>query len=288
MDERLRSSVTRALGSEPLGWRAAGAGYTHNERWVIELADGRSAFIKAAVDEMTAEWLRDEHRIYAGLEAPFLPGLLAWADDDLPILVLEDLSEADWPPPWTAEQVAAVLATLREVAGTAPPRGVEALEDRRGELAGWTEVARNPAPFLGLGLASTEWLEHALPALCAAEEACVLEGDALLHFDVRSDNVCFLEGRALLVDWNWAATGNPVLDVAAWLPSLVVEGGPPPGRILTGEPEAAALVSGYFAARAGLPPIQQAPRVRAVQLEQLRAGLPWVVQELALPLPRYP
>jgi thiamine kinase-like enzyme len=53
----------------------------------------------------------------------------------------------------------------------------------------------------------------------------------LLHFDVRSDNVCFAGDRAVLVDWNWAAIGNPVMDVAARLPSLHAEGGPPPEEI---------------------------------------------------------
>jgi hypothetical protein len=286
VDERLHAAVARLLGVEPRRWRTAGAGYTHNERWVVQLADGRSVFVKAAVDELTAEWLRAEYRVYSRIDDGFLPHLLAWGDDHLPILVLEDLTSAGWPPPWTADRVDAVLGTLSEVAATPPPEGLEALEDRREDLAGWTEVARDSAPFLGLGLASSRWLEDALPILCAAEEACVLDGGALLHFDVRSDNICFLEGRALLVDWNWAARGNPVLDVAAWLPSLAAEGGPRPEEILSGEPEAAALVSGYFAARAGLPPIPPAPRARTVQREQIRAALPWVVRELGLPAPR--
>jgi thiamine kinase-like enzyme len=50
----------------------------------------------------------------------------------------------------------------------------------------------------------------------------------LLHFDVRSDNLCFRDGRALLIDWNLACIGNPVVDVAAWLPSLHAEGVRPP------------------------------------------------------------
>ena len=47
---------------------------------------------------------------------------------------------------------------------------------------------------------------------------------------VRSDNVCFSAGSARIVDWNWAARGNPRLDVAAWLPSFHAEGGPRPKR----------------------------------------------------------
>jgi hypothetical protein len=47
----------------------------------------------------------------------------------------------------------------------------------------------------------------------------------------------------------------------------------------------AALVSGFFAARAGLPVIPQAPRVREVQRVQLAAALPWAARVLDLPPP---
>ena len=264
----------------------AGAGYTHNERRVVDLEDGRSAFVKAAVDEMTAEWLRAEHRVYAALAAEFLPRLLVWEDGDLPVLVLEDLSGAVWPPPWTPDRVDAVQATLREVAETPPPSGLVSLEDWREELAGWREVERDPTALLSLGVCSREWLDGALPVLLAAEDACVLDGETLLHFDVRGDNICIREGRALLVDWNWAVRGNPVLDLAAWLPSLEAEGGPPPETLLPGEPGAAAFISGFFAARAGLPRIPTVPHVREVQLAQLRAALPWAARAAGLPKPK--
>jgi aminoglycoside phosphotransferase (APT) family kinase protein len=270
----------------PTAWRAAGAGYTHNERWVVELEDGRSAFVKAAVDEMTAEWLRAEQRVYAAITAEFLPRLLGWEDGELPVLLLEDLSGAEWPPPWTRQRVGAVRATLREVAETPPPPGLPSLEEQREELAGWREVERDPAALLALGVCSREWLDEALPALLAAEDACVLEGEALLHLDVRSDNICFREGRALLVDWSWAVRGNPVFDLAAWLPSLEAEGGSPPEALLPEAPEAAAFMSGFFAARAGLPRIPTAPHVREIQLAQLRTALPWAARALGLAEPR--
>ena len=45
---------------------------------------------------------------------------------------------------------------------------------------------------------------------------------------MRSDNICFRDGGAIFVDWNWATFGNPLLDLAGWLPSLACEGGPKP------------------------------------------------------------
>lgn len=286
MDESLRTRVIRAVGAQPVDWRPAAGGYTHNERWIVRFADGTAAFVKSAVDAMTAEWLRAEHLVYSSLEgAPFLPRLYGWDDDEHPALVLEDLSEVFWPPPWSNERVESVRATLNEVAATSPPPELPSLEDERERLAGWKVVARDPEPFLALGLCTRAWLAMALPALEAAEEACILAGDSLVHLDVRSDNICFRGERALLVDWNLAVAGNAVMDVAAWLPSLRVEGGPAPEEILPNAPNPAALVSGFFAARAGLPPPPKAPLVRALQLAQLRVALSWAAAELRLPPP---
>jgi aminoglycoside phosphotransferase (APT) family kinase protein len=139
-----------------------------------------------------------------------------------------------------------VVAALQQVASAPPPHELHSLEEQRDELAGWTKVEKQPEPFLGLGLCSPKWLAEGLPILQAAEEACVLDGSALLHLDVRSDNICLRGGQAMLVDWNHAVVGNPVLDVAAWLPSLHAEGGPGPEMILPAAPEAAAFMSGFL------------------------------------------
>jgi Phosphotransferase enzyme family len=283
----LAQRVARAVGVEPVAATAPlGTGYTHNERWILRLADDRTAFVKGAVDGLSAEWLRFEHRVYAAVEGDFLAAMLGWDDDGAhPVLVLEDLSAAHWPPPWSPERVTALLDALERIAATPAPAGLPSLEERRDDLAGWERVAEDPQPFLSLGLCSPRWLEEAMPALLAASQNCVLAGDSFLHFDVRSDNVCFDGERVVLVDWNWAAVGNPVVDVAAWLPSLEAEGGPPPEEILPDAPEAASFVAGFFAARTGLPPPPTTPRVREVQLAQLRTALPWAARALALRAP---
>ncbi len=100
---------------------------------------------------------------------------------------------------------------------------------------------------------------------------------------VRLRQPLLLGRRVVLVDGNLAARANPLLDAAGWLPSLPSEGGPLPEDILPDEPELSALISGFFASRAGLPNIETAPRVRRVQLEQPRSALPWAVRSLGLP-----
>ena len=92
--DSLASAVAQLLGRTIVRWRPVRErGYAHNERWIAYAQHGPSAFIKAAVDERTARWLRTEYLIYSTLDAPVLPSILGWHDtSELTFLVLEDLS----------------------------------------------------------------------------------------------------------------------------------------------------------------------------------------------------
>ena len=103
---------------------------------------------------------------------------------------------------------------------------------------------------------------------------------SLLHGDVRSDNLCLRDGHAVIFDWSHARIGNPDFDVAFWLPSLALEGGPQPDAF--GVDAFAVFVAGFFAALAGLPPPEGAPHVRGFQLAQLEVALPWACRALGL------
>lgn len=213
--------LSRPLGTEVRTLtRMASSGYTVAYHAIAELADGRTAFVKAATEPVKAGFIRDEQRVLGALDGLFVPAVLALDDED--------------------------------------------------------------PPFLSLGLCSGEWLAGALPTLRKASETAPIDGDALLHLDVRSDNLCIAERGAVLVDWNHACVGNADLDVAAWLPSLRLEGGPEPEEILPGAPGFAALLAGFFGSRAGLPAPPTAPHVRSFQLAQLRVALPWATRQLDL------
>jgi hypothetical protein len=153
--------LSRVLGREVRTLtRVQSSGYTVAYHAIAELDDGTTAFVKAATEPVTAEFIRDEQRVFRALSGPFMPALLG-------------LDEAD------------------------------------------------PEP----------------------------------------------------------------LDVAAWLPSLRLEGGPEPDEILPDAGGFAALLAGFFGCRAGLPAPPTAPQVRPFQLAQLRVSLPWAVRELGLEPP---
>lgn len=276
-------AVTRATGAAPSGWsRVVGGGYTPAERWIVELDSGDRVFVKVGTAVHTAEWLRQERRAYSEIAGSFMPRMLGWSDEPVPALVLEDLSGATWPPPWDQRHIERVLAMLDEVSAVPCPAWAPAVDAQGDVFNGWSQIAADPAPFIGLGLVSARWLEAALPELIAHERPHELAGDSLLHFDVRSDNICFAADRTLLVDWNWIQRGNPLFDVAAWLPSLAFEGGPMPEQV---RPEAGAFapaLAGYFCSRAPQPAIPDAPHVRRVQLEQATTSLPWASRWLGL------
>ena len=279
--------VGELLGSPVVNQRNAIGGYTPAERWVVELADGRSAFVKVAVNEPTAEWLRKEIRVYADVRAPFMAEPLGSAiEDDRPMLILEDLSACFWPPPWSDERIGSALAMLEQVAATPPPSWLTAASEARWIADGWSRVADDPAPLLSTGIVPAAWLDEVLRPLLAVSGPSVIAGDQLCHFDVRSDNMCFRpDGSAVLVDWNLAEIGNARLDVAFWLPSLLLEGGPEPDAILPDAAPEAAVVAGFFASRCGLPHIPDAPGVRDFQKRQLTAVLPWMCRSLGLTPP---
>jgi hypothetical protein len=287
MERATRQRIADLAGKEPSVWRRIARGYTPAERWQVTFADGSSAFAKFGSTPATAQWLRAEGAVYARIRGRFMPAFLGYQEHpERPLLLLEDLSAASWPPPWRTGDVARLLETLQDVAATPLARGtLPDLEGDRGRVAGWLNVERDPAPFLSLGLCSAGWLTEALPSLLMAQDLALLSGSELVHGDLRSDNLCFLPERVVLVDWNGARRGNAAFDRAALAPSLRLEGGPLPDELVPGDGALAALICGYFAANAGLRRIVDAPMVRWIQLRQLRLALPWAARALGLPPP---
>jgi thiamine kinase-like enzyme len=286
----LEERLARLLGSPPTSWQRRSAPWQPadavaggNDRFTVSLDDGRRVFIKAATNPDLARWLRREAEVYAHLRGSFMAKLIAFEDDPVePLLVIEDLSDADWDVDWDAGRVAAVRTALAAVAGSRPPPNTPPVRDMLDGFGAWKAVRADPGPFLATGIRSREWLDRALPILRPAADDAQVDGHDLMHVDVRSDNLCFRQGTAILVDWNWCAIGRAEFDLAAWLPSLSFEGGPKPWEVLPDAGEYAALLAGIWAGVVGLPPPATAPTVRIQQRHQLEVALEWCEREFSL------
>jgi len=117
----------------------------------VVLNGGSAAFVKLGTTQHTCEAVRLERNVYEALKAPFMAELLAWEDHpERPLMVLEDLSGAYWPPPWTPELIEGVCATLEQLhASHAHLKGFDELHSGFGD--GWLRVAQEPEPFEALG-----------------------------------------------------------------------------------------------------------------------------------------
>jgi hypothetical protein len=294
IESELRAFLSAQFGKSITHMTVRTGGYSLAVRRQVFFADGTSVFVKAiAVGfDYMATWLVKESHFYRDLAgASFMAECYGFYANPTPnilaLLVLEDLSDCHWPPPWSDANITAVRDALGQIRASQVTFELSTAASQVAEIASWHLLAENPttrAAFLALGLCTKDWLDNALPMLIAAQNAAPLLGNDLLHLDIRSDNLCFRkDSTCVILDWNWASTGNGDLDIACWLPSLHAEGGPLPETILPHAGNLAALLSGFFAFHAGKPAPSLAPMVRTVQLSQLKSALPWAARELGLP-----
>jgi hypothetical protein len=144
--------------------------------------------------------------------------------------------------------------------------------------SGWSRVAARPRALAASGLAPLSWIERNIGTLIDAESRARLDGDALVHLDVRSDNICFAADGPKLIDWSAARLGHPFLDQHYWATTLHRETGNRPDWLLgDGAAEHLTVVAGYYAgaiydpAHLGVRSVFDTTRELA-----LRWLLPWV------------
>src|SRR2546421_9461770 len=66
------------------------------------------------------------------------------------------------------------------------------------------------------------------------KQSALREGPyAILHGDLRSDNLRFIQRRLYLFDWPAITVGRPEWDIVAFAQSVTVEGGPSSEQVMT-------------------------------------------------------
>ena len=133
------------------------------------------------------------------------------------------------------------------------------------------------------------WVRAHLVDLVALESGWrdAVRGSALVHLDVRSDNVLLTPTGPVFVDWPHACIGAPGLDLLVMLPSVALEGGGEPEEVLAGMARRVPLpagaidaivagLAGYFVHQSGMPDPPGLPTLRAFQRAQAGVALRWI------------
>ena len=90
----LESRIADLTGREVDQLLPVHGGYTDACRRIVNFRDGNTAFAKCATDRRTSEWLYSEISIYRQLSGDFMAAVLAWVEEEPPLLLLEDLTGA--------------------------------------------------------------------------------------------------------------------------------------------------------------------------------------------------
>ena len=136
--QALRARVEKALGERWRRWSKPNTGLSPAHRFLVELAGGRSVFVKAATQSQTAAWLRNEHRALQTAPAELTPAIVEWIDDgdDWPVLVTEALIDAYWPTStgvtiWRDGDLERVCAAIEWLSQLAAPRACRSSPPRQ-------------------------------------------------------------------------------------------------------------------------------------------------------------
>ncbi len=289
---QLRAAVEEQCGSPVVAARSCTRGFTPGFASVLECADGSHHFVKAAsvrAQGLFAAAYREEARTLSLLPDEVPAPRLRWVLDDEWVAVgIEHLAGHHPRRPWRVEELDATLDALEQIAGTlTPPPAELELDGVAAELAPFLacwEAVRNAPPDLPLLAAH---LDEAVTL--AGRYAEVMDGDTLVHTDVRDDNVLLdAEGRAWFCDWNFPVRG------AAWVDSLLMLIGPRGDGLDVDAAIAArpllrdvppeevdvviALVTGYFLKSASDPVPPTSPYLRLHQRWQGEVCWEWLCE----------
>jgi hypothetical protein len=292
----LRAAAEHCLGGTVTAAHTQPGGYSPGAAARLELDTGRRAFAKAVGPELNPDSpgiYRAEARIAAALPAA------AWAPEFLGVidsggwvvLLFEDIDGAPPAVPWRPPELARVLAAMTDLAAALTPAPVATpgiAEVHGASFTGWRQLAAEPRAARDQDPLDP-WARDYLAELAGLEAgwADAAQGASLIHADLRSDNILLTAGRVVFVDWPWACRAAPWVDLVAMLPSITLEGGPPPGEILAAHPvtrgadpqavtAVVAALAGYFIRQSRQPGPPGLPTVRAFQAAQGKVALDWL------------
>lgn len=299
----MRRAVEAYLGSPVVEAASQPGGFSPGVAARLRLRDGRRAFLKA----VRARWNPDTptlHRTEATIAAS-LPGsvpaprfLWSYDDGECVALLFEDVEGRTPTIPWREDELRRVLLMVTELAASMTPAPITAApagQTFERLFTGWRRFRENPAAAAAAAGVDA-WARSHLDRLADLEARWPegTGGETLLHMDLRADNILLTTTGVLVVDWPWVSIGAAWLDLLLMLPSISMQGGPPPWELFDAHPvargadpdavtAAVAGLAGFFLFAATLPPPPGLPTVRRFQRAQGRHALRWLAQRTGWP-----
>lgn len=176
-------------------------GFTPGVRVRLLQATGGEVFLKAIpTDDPLAAMYRTEAAVNRTLPGGLGPRLLAQLEEDGWVVVAFDYIAGRRPD---------LAPDSRDL-----PAVLDAVAALHGQLT--------PCPYPD----APEFTDHPVVAR-AADHHDAMRGDALLHCDIRADNILIGTSGPLFVDWALAHRGASWLDVALMVPQLILAGHTP-------------------------------------------------------------
>ncbi|MEV0389679.1 aminoglycoside phosphotransferase family protein [Nonomuraea sp. NPDC050643] len=280
----VRAAVEEFLGGRVVEAETQPGGFSPAAAVRLRTDNGGRAFVKAVGPEPNADAVRlyqAELKIAAALpESVPAPRLLTGFElEGWVTLVFEDVEGEHPELPWRRDQLDRVLTAVKGMSAALTPAPIDASPIGKvfgSSFNGWRMLLDEETDGLD------PWALRHLGELAELESgwAEAAAGDTLVHADLRADNILLNGERVYVVDWPWACLGAPWVDQVMMLPSIGMQGGPPPHELCT-DPGAevtsvVAAVTGYFVRHGRLPDPPGLPTVRAFQRAQGVVALDWL------------
>lgn len=294
MPGAVRAGVDEIAGSPVIDAVNVEGGFSPGPAARCRLSDGRVVFVKAAGMGLNPEspgMHRREGQILAGLGADVpAPNLIGVFDDgDWVALVIEWIDGAMPRAPLSHDDVERLLGLVQRLASIEGGEALQSCSDAHPGLFGhWQQLIDQPIDNLDA------WSSRHLERLAGLEVgvADAIQGDRLVHLDLRSDNVIFATAgprHDVVVDWPGASVGAAWIDLVGLLPALELDGGPTPGEVFEHHPVGrgadpdsvtafVASIAGYFTRMSLMAPPPGLPTVRPFQAAQGRIARRWIAR----------
>lgn len=252
LPERIVAALSEAMGAPIVETQSIASGFSPGVAAQIETSTGERAFVKAVSSNpnpVAPTFHRREILVNRSLPTDSsLPDALPiprmrWEldegegdDRDHWVVLLFDAIDGREPhQPWREPELSRVIAALDLLAERLTPSPVDAravglVADGAVFTPNHWRRRDNPEDRARLD----PWAARHLDALVAlADEApAAVEGNTLLHVDLRADNMILTDDRVFIVDWPHARVGAAWVDPMFMAPSVAMHGGPDPEDFL--------------------------------------------------------